>query len=150
MRREPLATVEDTVTTAGGLGCVRLGRGGPSWGANPSLWLRDDEVPLEDTARLLADDINAAVEAREAPLLALLAEARMVLLEFEQTLRRNGIWPAGVTGDGLALAQRIDALAPGEWVPKAKLDDALRVIGDLQQELGKPVGSPLPAKPDAG
>lgn len=60
----PIAVVERTMTTAGGMGCVRLqGSRGPhaTWGANPDLWVRtnNEGASTYDAAEQLAADINA-------------------------------------------------------------------------------------------
>lgn len=132
-KREPLATVVDN-------GQHPAGPDFEEW-----LLLGGKRGTEDNWLESLAADINAAVEAREAPLLALLAEA---LKHLAQTGRHHPACTVLPCSCGYVdLMNRIDAAGPGEWVPKAKLDDAMRVIGDLQQELGKPAQSPLSADP---
>lgn len=80
--KKPLATVDPHITIAGGVGVVRLGGPrGPSWGANPSMWQKDDEITIGDTAELLAADINKAHWAATEKLRGQLAALREALVD---------------------------------------------------------------------
>lgn len=129
MKREPLAKVEtfddwSRVVVDGGTGTV-----------------------INDVYRVLAErvaaNINAAVEKREAPLLALLAEALRFVMRVRDTHWRE-VHPGYLAYDirlmpvdmdvVRALATKLEGLDFGEWVPAAKYRELERVLGDLKEE----------------
>ena len=79
-----IATYEPTITTAGGLGSVRLGGPkGPSWGASAGMWDRDEMQPSE-VAHQLAADINAAHEAAMVKVRGQLSVMRAAMFELSR------------------------------------------------------------------
>lgn len=123
MKREPLAKVE--VRGVSDLFGVRVG---------DTLALNgcSDEFAHKTVSR-----INAAVEAREAPLLALLAEARANLRAIHNRLTAEAREMCGDDCPTTQTLKAIDAADPGQWVPLAKYRELERVLGDLKEELDK-------------
>lgn len=100
-------------------------------------------APLTHKAEADEAAINAAVEAREAPLLALLAECRRIFASTVVPSCSPGAHstPADAPCESCMFAKwmndcwkRIDAESPGEWVPFERLRECQRVLDDLRQE----------------